>query len=67
MLKCVAIDDEHIALAILTRYCQQYGNIRLETFTSPPLVGIGNIIISMGVIFVVCAASSLYFEWRSRQ
>ncbi len=66
MLKCVAIDDEPIALAILTRYCQQYGNIRLETFTSP-LVGISNIIISMGVIFVVCAASSLYFDWRSRQ
>ena len=66
MLQCVAIDDEPIALAILTRYCQQYANIRLETFTSP-LVGIGNVIISMGVIFVVCAASSLYFDWRSRQ
>ncbi|MGM9868994.1 MAG: LytR/AlgR family response regulator transcription factor [Sodaliphilus sp.] len=37
MLKCVAIDDEPIALAILSQYCAKYGNIELQTFTSPVL------------------------------
>lgn len=35
MLRCVAIDDEPIALTILERYCQKHGGIMLETFTSP--------------------------------
>lgn len=35
MLKCIAIDDEPIALSIITEYCKKYGDIELETFTSP--------------------------------
>lgn len=35
MIKCIAIDDEPIALSILREYCRKYGNIQLETFTSP--------------------------------
>ena len=35
MLKCIAIDDEPIALNIIESYCQQHGEIQLETFTSP--------------------------------
>lgn len=34
-MKCVAIDDEPIALSIIKEYCQRYGNIDLHTFTSP--------------------------------
>ncbi|MGM9815737.1 MAG: LytR/AlgR family response regulator transcription factor [Lepagella sp.] len=37
MLKCIAIDDEPIALSILSNYCERRGNISLETFTSPCL------------------------------
>lgn len=35
MIKCIAIDDEPIALSIIQEYCRKYGNIHLETFTSP--------------------------------
>lgn len=35
MIKCVAIDDEPIALSIIQEYCKRYGYIELETFTSP--------------------------------
>ncbi len=35
MIKCVAIDDEPIAIAILQEYCRRYGDIELECFTSP--------------------------------
>lgn len=35
MLRCIAIDDEPIALTILDRYCNRYGDVALETFTSP--------------------------------
>ncbi len=35
MIKCVAIDDEPIALSIIQEYCKSYGNIDLKTFTSP--------------------------------
>lgn len=35
MIKCVAIDDEPIALSIIKEYCRNYGNIHLECFTSP--------------------------------
>lgn len=34
-MKCIAIDDEPIALSIIRRYCQRRGNIELETFSSP--------------------------------
>lgn len=35
MIRCVAIDDEPIALAIISRYCQQRGDVTLETYSSP--------------------------------
>ena len=35
MIKCVAIDDEPIALEIIKEYCSRYGNIALQCFTSP--------------------------------
>lgn len=34
-MRCVAIDDEPIALAIIRRYCQQRGDVTLETYSSP--------------------------------
>ena len=35
MLKCVAIDDEPIALSIIEEYCRRHGGVELSTFTSP--------------------------------
>lgn len=35
MIKCVAIDDEPIALSIIQEYCNRMGGIELHTFTSP--------------------------------
>lgn len=35
MLKCIAIDDEPIALSIISRYCEQRGGVELETYSSP--------------------------------
>lgn len=35
MIRCVAIDDEPIALSIIKEYCNQYGGIELNVFTSP--------------------------------
>lgn len=36
MIKCVAIDDEPIALSIIEEYCNRYnGDIELHTFSSP--------------------------------
>lgn len=35
MIKCVAIDDEPIALSIIQEYCNRYGDIELKCFTSP--------------------------------
>lgn len=35
MIKCVAIDDEPIALSIIQEYCRRYGDIALKCFTSP--------------------------------
>lgn len=35
MIKCVAIDDEPIALSIIQEYCNRYGGIGLKCFTSP--------------------------------
>lgn len=35
MIKCVAIDDEPIALNIIQEYCNRLGNIELQCFTSP--------------------------------
>ena len=35
MIKCVAIDDEPIALSIIHEYCTRYGGVELRCFTSP--------------------------------
>lgn len=35
MIRCVAIDDEPIALNIIQEYCRRYGDIQLDCFTSP--------------------------------
>lgn len=35
MIKCIAIDDEPIALSIIQEYCRKYGDVELETYTSP--------------------------------
>lgn len=37
MIRCVAIDDEPIALSIIDRYCEQRGGVTLETYSSPRL------------------------------
>lgn len=37
MMKCIAIDDEPIALSIISRYCERHGGIVLETYSSPRL------------------------------
>lgn len=34
-MKCIAIDDEPVALSIINRYCEQRGGIELETYSSP--------------------------------
>lgn len=35
MIKCVAIDDEPIALSIIQEHCKRFGDIDLQCFTSP--------------------------------
>lgn len=35
MIKCVAIDDEPMALLIIEQFCQRKGNIVLNTFSEP--------------------------------
>lgn len=37
MIRCVAIDDEPIALGIVRQYCERRGDVMLETFSSPRL------------------------------
>ena len=34
-IKCIAIDDEPMALEIISSFCRRYGNIELTTFTNP--------------------------------
>lgn len=36
-MRCIAIDDEPIALSIISRYCEQWGGVTLETYSSPRL------------------------------
>lgn len=38
-MRCIAIDDEPMALSIISQYCKRYGDIELVTF-SDPIVGI---------------------------
>lgn len=35
MIKCIAIDDEPIALSIIREHCKRFGDLDLECFTSP--------------------------------
>lgn len=35
LMNCIAIDDEPMALAIIKKYCEQLGDIQLQTFTNP--------------------------------
>ncbi|MFI3259708.1 MAG: LytTR family DNA-binding domain-containing protein [Rikenellaceae bacterium] len=35
MIRCIAIDDEPIALSIITQYCNRRGEIELSTYTNP--------------------------------
>lgn len=35
MIRCIAIDDEPIALKILQNFCERRGGINLETYSSP--------------------------------
>lgn len=35
MIKCIAIDDEPIALSIICQYCKRRGGVVLETYSSP--------------------------------
>lgn len=35
MIRCIAIDDEPIALSIIQEYCRKFGDVELETYTSP--------------------------------
>ncbi|MGM9760685.1 MAG: LytR/AlgR family response regulator transcription factor [Parabacteroides sp.] len=37
MIKCIAIDDEPIALSVIRQYCERRGGIMLETYSSPRL------------------------------
>lgn len=41
-MKCVAIDDEPMALEVIKNFCQRMENIELDTFTNP-LVGIEHV------------------------
>lgn len=41
-MKCIAIDDEPIALSIIQEHCRRYGDIELYAFTSP-VEGMGKI------------------------
>lgn len=35
MMKCIAIDDEPVALEILRKFCERHGGLELECFSSP--------------------------------
>ena len=37
MMKCIAIDDEPIALNIISQYCRRRGGLQIETYSSPRL------------------------------
>ena len=36
-IKCVAIDDEPLALDIIAKFCQRIGGIELSVFSDPAL------------------------------
>lgn len=35
LIRCVAIDDEPLALEVIDKFCQRIGNIELKTFSNP--------------------------------
>lgn len=35
VLRCIAIDDEPMALIVIEQFCQRKGNLKLETFSEP--------------------------------
>ena len=37
IIKCVAIDDEPLALDIIEKFCQRIGNIELKKFSNPTI------------------------------
>ncbi|MBR5029903.1 MAG: response regulator transcription factor [Muribaculaceae bacterium] len=41
-MKCVAIDDEPMALEVIKNFCQRLGDMEIQTFTNP-LVGIEHV------------------------
>lgn len=45
-MKCIAIDDEPVALSILTRYCERMGGMELQCY-SDPVIGIREVKRSM--------------------
>lgn len=42
-MKCIAIDDEPVALSIISQFCKRIGNIELLVY-SDPIIGINNVI-----------------------
>lgn len=59
----LAMDSERrkagAASALLGAVCFTFGGI------VSPLVGLGNILLTTGIIFVLCATCSLWFGWRA--
>ena len=42
-IRCIAIDDEPIALMVISRFCERKGGIDLRTF-SEPNIGLAEIV-----------------------
>ena len=42
-MNCIAIDDEPVALSVLTRYCERMGGMELKTY-SDPVVGMHEVL-----------------------
>lgn len=41
-MKCIAIDDEPMALEIISSFCKRHGNLELTTFNNP-IAGINQV------------------------
>ncbi len=37
IIRCIAIDDEPIALSVISRFCERLGNINLEVYSDPQI------------------------------
>ena len=42
-IRCMAIDDEPIALMVIARFCERYGGIELQTFCEP-MIGLDAVV-----------------------